>query len=206
MPMDMSKLPRLSNTAQSTPPPAGDAPAPPAPDPPIPSRPEPPYSEQPMTQGLLMGAEVWLTGVLGLIFMLLGKNFGIYLISKLTGGVYHTGVNWTAGPLTGTEVSYPDLQGFVMWTDASLFLFGLAMVFEAIVLFASSGARGLRRPLIRLAFAITILAIGFNLIACVKLISGGATPFISLLATAFAVYIAMYEWTLLKATAPARPV
>src|SRR6187551_1738010 len=121
MPMDMSKLPRLSNTQQNQPPPSSDAAEGPALDQPIPSRPEPPYSEQPMTQGMLMGAEVWLTGVLGLVFMLLGRNFGVYLISKLTGRVYHTGVNWTAGPLANTEVAYPDLEGFVMWTDASLF-------------------------------------------------------------------------------------
>ena len=204
--MDMSKLPRLSSTQEATPPPPADAPVPPTPDQPIPARATVPYSEQPMTQGMLMGAEVWLSAVLGIIFMLVGRNFGIWLLSKLTGGTYHTGVTWQTGPLTGQEVAYPDLIGFVMWTDASLFLFGLAMVFEAIVLFASSSSRGLRRPLVLLAFAITLIAIGFNLFAIGKLMSNGVTPLISLLATAFGVYIAMYEWALLKASTPARRI
>ena len=202
--MDMSKLPRLSNTQQNEPPPPADAPDAPTPDQPIPARPLTPYEEQPMTQGALMGAEVWLSAVLGIVFMLFGKNFGVWILSKLTGAAYHTGVNWSAGPLTGQEVAYPDLQGFVMWTDASVFLFGLAMVFEAIVLFASSSSRGLRRPLIQLAFTITIIAIAFSLFAIAKLLTNGMLPIISMLATAFGVYIAMYEWALLKATAPAR--
>ena len=208
--MDMSKLPRLSNTQQHTPPPAtaDDPSQAPPPEQPIPARPEPPYSEPPMTQGMLLGAEVWLAGILGIIFMLFGKNFGIWLAKTITGATYHTNVTWSQGhPLAGQEVPYTQLDasmGMPFWTDASVFLFGLAMVFEALVLTASSSSR-LRRPLITTALGITILAIGFNLFAIAKLMSNGITPIISLLATAFGVYIAMYEWALLKATNPAPP-
>jgi hypothetical protein len=156
-----------------------------------------------MTQGQLLGAEVWISAILGIVFMLMGKAFGLYLFAKLTGRAYHTGWEWPQGhPLAGQEVPYPELQGFVMLTDASLFLFGLALAFEALVLVASASSRGLRRPLIMLAFAVTVIAVAFNLYACGKLLSNGITPIISLLATAFGVYIGMYEWALLKASSP----
>jgi hypothetical protein len=192
--MDMSKLPRLSNTAENVPHSHDPNELPSTPIPSIPtSDPEPA-----MTQGQLLGAEVWLSAILGIVFMLMGKTFGLYLLAKLTGRAFHTGVNWVEGSLAGQEVPYPQLDGFVMLTDASLFLFGLALVFEAIVLVASVSSRGFRRPLVLLAFGVTVIAVAFNLFACGKLMSNGVTPLISLLATAFGVYIGMYEWALLK--------
>ena len=193
--MDMSKLPRLSNTSQNRPPPEQDDLS----ATPIPSTAAPSPGEPVMTQGGLMGAEVWLSAVLGLIFMLMGKTFAVYLLGQLTGHPYHTGVFWNPGTSqAGQEVSYPQLEGMPFWTDASLFLFGLAMMFEAIVLVASARSRGLRRPLVLVAFAVTVIAVAFNLFACGKLLSSGITPIISLLATAFGVYIGMYEWALLR--------
>ncbi|HEX8521725.1 MAG TPA: hypothetical protein VF669_05660 [Tepidisphaeraceae bacterium] len=189
----MSKLPRLSNTADNTPPPRPDETL----TAPIPATPTD-IAEPAMTRGQLLGAEVWLSAVLGIIFMLFGKNFGLYLFSKIANQTYHTGVNWTEGPLAGQEVAYPELMGFVMLTDASLFLFGLALLFEAIVLGASASAKGLRKPLVYLAFGISILAIAFNLFACGRMMAAGITPIISLLATAFGVYVAMYEWALIR--------
>jgi len=193
--MDMSKLPRLSNSRNETPPPED---ALPPPEQPIPAQAHYNPRETPMTQGQLLGAEVWLSAILGIIFMLMGRNFAVWALTKLFGGTYHTQVNWTSGPLAGQEVAYPELVGFVMLTDASIFVFGLALLFEAIVLFASSTSKGLRRPLLMLAFGITVLAIAFNLFACAKLMANNITPLISLLGTAFAVYIAIYQWALLK--------
>jgi len=193
--MDMSKLPRLSNTP-SPPPDVGEEPA-------IATTGTSRILD-PSSESMLMKMEVWLCIVLGIIFMLLGRDFGIYCLSILFHHPYHTGVNWLEGPLAGQEVAYPDLSGFVIWTDASLFLFGLATFFEGIVLFASDSAARLRRPLLHLAFAITVLAVTFNLLACAKLMTNGVIPIFSLLATAFGIYIAMFEWALLKNTAPAR--
>src|SRR5690348_125265 len=129
--MDVSKLPKLSNTqeqvrqeqssgATSDVPPAVAMP-------PQGRAPGASYhSREPVTAGV--GAEVWLSIILGLIFILIGKNFAVYSFAKLTGQTYHTNVNWTAGPNAGQEVAYPDLMGFVMLNDSAMLLFGLTLL------------------------------------------------------------------------------
>src|SRR5438067_641511 len=65
-------------------------------------------------------AEVWISAIFGIVFILIGKTFGAYLWSLITHQPFHTGVNWTSGELAGTEVAYPQLQGFVIWTDSAM--------------------------------------------------------------------------------------
>jgi hypothetical protein len=197
--MDMSKLPRLSQSPQpppQTPPTATDAPQGGAP-----SAPTMNYAP-PDVRNPSVGAEVWISLAIGLILMLFGRQFGTYLISLITHEAMHTGVNWTSGPNAGQEVAYPDLIGFVMLTDASIWLFGLTLVFDAALLYFSAGGR--RLWLVGVAFALTAGVGAFNAFVCAKLFSAGITPIMSLFALAFGVYMAIYQWGLLKDALAAR--
>src|SRR3954463_11785984 len=102
--MDLSKLPRLSNTGTPPPPDVTEqlAGAP---------RAVLPAVERDPDAFVGTGADMWLSGAVGVLFLLLGLSFGKSLVARLTGGTYHTGVNWVAGPKAGQEVTYPELEG-----------------------------------------------------------------------------------------------
>jgi hypothetical protein len=181
--MDLSKLPRMSQT-----------PAPPA-------TPEPPQAETaPHDYGIheraSVGPEIWISAIIGLIFLLIGRNFASYLAHVATGRTYHTNVNWVAGPKVGTEVSYPELQGHVMMNDSAMFLFGLALVLEAAVFLALGMNWRLQRPLIYVGFAVAALATIYNAIVAVILFNDNVLPIFSLLAVAFGGYAALFLWRL----------
>ena len=186
--MDMSKLPRLSQSPQPPP------------------QPQSPQEQQSGTQPdrpvdfgraerIGTGAEIWISAAIGLILMLVGRQFGTYLISLVTHEAFHTNVTWTSGPKAGQEVSYPELQGFVMLTDASMWLFGLTMVFDAAILFFAGGRRAW---LVVVGFGLTVAVCVFNGFVCAKLFSAGVTPIMSLMALAFGIYMSIYQWGLLK--------
>jgi hypothetical protein len=145
-----------------------------------------------------IGAEVWLSAVIGAVVMFMGINFARWALTTMTGGTFQTNVNWTAGPKAGQPVAYWELDGFTALQDTALFLFGFAMVLEAIVLVAvHRGGRG-RVPLLVFAISITLLATALNLLVAMKLIAAGFLPLASLLAVGFGGYIAAYEWRLLQ--------
>lgn len=199
--MDISKLPRMSDTASQQRE-LGEQPQPPNADALNPQQPPTamraaPAPEQPVSLG--GGAEVWLSAILGFVFLLLGRSFGAYLLARMTGQVYHTGVNWTAGPLEGQEVAYPDLQGFVMLNDSAMFVFGLTLLMEAAVIAVVGTRFRYVRPLVQLALAVAAVATAYNAYACARLLGANVMPIFSLLAVAFGGYIAFYLWNVLKA-------
>jgi hypothetical protein len=213
--MDVSKLPRLSNTQeqQQRERPAGaphDEQAPdsrlaPDAEPTVPFASQAPAgSSRPvLREGLDVGtgAEAWLSAILGLVFLLLGRSFGAYLFARMTGQVYHTGIEWTSGPLAGQEVAYPDLQGFTMLNDAAMFLFGLTLLLEAAVIALVGGSFRFQRPLVAAAFGLAVIATAFNLYVVARLMGANVMPIFSLLAVAFGGYIAAYLWKVLRALA-----
>ena len=121
--MDLSKLPKLSET-----------PPPPAPPVESASNQEELSDHRRVDPSEMIGAEVWLSAIIGLIFLLLGRRFAIYLFSVVSGKAFHTGVNWISGAKAGQEVGYRELEGFVFFNESAMFAFGLALIFEAIVL------------------------------------------------------------------------
>ena len=208
--MDMSKLPRLSQTNKDdapTPVPGG-TPAPPVPDP---DRTVPDYQprdrggyDRGYDPGYSVGAEVWISVILGIVFMFIGWNFARYAATTLTGGTYHTHVNWTAGEKAGQEVAYYELQGGTAHTDSAMFLFGLALVLEAVaMLIAHTGVPG-KRAFVGFALFVTLLATAYNLFVMVKLFGMGITPLMSVIAVAIGGYMATYQWRLFKQVS-ARP-
>jgi hypothetical protein len=205
--MDMSKLPRLSQTNKDdapTPAPGG-TPTPPVPDP---DRTVPDY--QPRDRGgydpgYSVGAEVWISVIFAIVYMFIGFNFARYMAAKVTGGTYHTNVNWTAGEKAGQEVDYYDLQGGTAHSDSAMFLFGLALLLEAIaMLIAHTGAPG-KKLFVGFALFVTLLATAYNLFVIVKLFGMGITPLMSVIAVAIGGYMATYQWRLFKqVSAPSR--
>ncbi|MGB7160535.1 MAG: hypothetical protein WBD40_20890 [Tepidisphaeraceae bacterium] len=207
--MDMSKLPRLSQTNKD------DAPTP-IMDPATPSPPRvndapydpPPREREPVDLGYSIGAEVWISVILGVVFMFIGANFARYAAARLTGGQFHTNVNWTAGDKEGTEVDYFDLQGGTAYTESGMFLFGLALVLEAAsLLVVHMGAPG-KRALVAFALFVTLLATAYNLLVVFKLFAAGVMPLMTVIAVAIGGYMAAYQWRMWKvvsATSDAAP-
>jgi hypothetical protein len=187
--MDLSKLPRLSETDKhaGAPPPTQPAPA------------SQSYEARPARpRGAGIGAQVWLSLIIGAILMMVGQNFAKYCIAKATGREYHTNVTWTSGPKAGQEVQYFELSGYTAWTDTGIFLFGLAMVLEAALLAIIFSPMGGKRLLAGVALGVTVLATVLNLWVSIMLLGAGIIPLMSGLAVAFGGYMAMYEWQLLQ--------
>ena len=216
--MDMSKLPRLSQTNKDdapTPVPGGTPPAPaPDPDRTVPdSQPrdrggydrDDRRSSGGYDPGYSVGAEVWISVIFAIVYMFIGFNFARYVAAKVTGGTYHTSVNWTAGEKAGQEVDYYDLQGGTAHSDSAMFLFGVALLLEAIaMLIAHTGAPG-KKLFVGFALFVTLLATAYNLFVIVKLFGMSVTPLMSVIAVAIGGYMATYQWRLFKqVSAPAR--
>jgi hypothetical protein len=205
--MDLSKLPKFS---QSPPPPAdpedqaSSAETSPSNAPGFST----PQAGVPMDYGrgagAGVGAEVWISAIIGLIFLMIGWNFARYMGCVLTGQTYHTNVNWTAGPKAGTEVAYPELEGSVFWSESGMFSFGLALLMEAAVLAAVALNARFTKSLIALGWFLAFFATAYNVVVAALLFQRGVLPLMSLLAVAFGGYMAMYLWKLLQSM-PSRP-
>jgi hypothetical protein len=174
--VDLSKLPKLSQTQQT--PPESNVP-PPAPVAPFPMA------------GPGIGADVWFNTVIGLLVLYLGKTFGAYLWARLTGQTFHTGIQWTSGDQAGQEVPYSQVQGYAMLSDASLFFFGMVILMEAMVKAWFGIAGRAPRVVVMFALALAVATLGLNLFVCFKVLTSGAVPIISGLAVAYAGYIVM---------------
>lgn len=229
--MDISKLPRMSQTPAPPPQdPNEPSPAPPVGNPGFPVVVPPPQAAQapsvwcrqcnapnsptsaycsgcgaqlrttftPDSVSPGVGAEVWVSAIVGVVLMLIGLNFAKWALTTMFGGTYQTNATWQTDDRFGQPVAYWDLQGSVALQDCALFLFGFAMMLEAIVLLVVHSRIKSKVPLLYVALTITIVATVLNLVVCAKLFAAGVLPLLSLLAIAFGGYIAAYEWRLLK--------
>lgn len=194
--MDLSKLPRLSETDKHAPPPAPAAELSTAP-----VSTAPPQAVQPVTYSASnfdISGQVWLSVVLGIVFMFMGGTFARFALAKITGQPFHTGVTWQVGPKAGQEVDYFDLEGYTAYTDTAIFLFGLAMVLEAGMLVVARKNTPATRAFVALAMAISALMTLLNIILAGALFQIGITPFVSFLAAAFGAYMTATEWKMLQ--------
>ncbi len=188
--MDLSKLPKLSQT----PPPPQQSP------PPSPS-PQPPAYAAPVVAQPSLGAEVWISAIVGIVLMLMGWGFARWAFKTLTGGTFSTGYIWP----DGRPVGYWELQGGVAWTESGMFLLGLAFVLEAVALPLAVGRSGVRRSTVGLAFAITVAATIYNVIVVCRLFALGLMPLLSILGVGLGGYIAASQYRLLRAAGAQRP-
>lgn len=194
--MDLSKLPRLSQSKGQVPgeasPPAGKLPeAQPAASQPAVYSTEPPV-------GLGEVGNIWLSLIIGMVVMLMGLDFAKWGVTTLLGRTYDTGVIWQTGDRAGQTVAYWDIVGHQAVSDSAIFLFGLACVLEAAAMAAAHARPRLRTATISAALLITLLATAYNGVACVVLFKDNVTPLLSLLAVGFGGYMALAEWGMLR--------
>jgi len=193
--MDLSKLPKLSDT-----------PKPPSNEPEKESV-RPDYARADL-DAVDAGASamLWVSMILGLLCMGIGRNFASYTIAKMTGHEYHTNATWAMGPQAGQEVAYWDLQGYAAFTDAGIFLFGLSMVLEGFALAMIRSKLGGKRIAISISLVIVALATLVNLYTATRLLGIGLIPLMSGLAVALGGYMAIYQWKLLRVLTSGRAV
>lgn len=190
--MDLSKLPRLSESDKH-------APATPASGQPMqfeqPARPVLDYGAAP---GSGLSGQVWLSAILGLVFMMMGWTFARYMIATMSGKPFDTNVTWTAGPKAGQPVEYFELQGYTALSDAAIFFFGFATLLEAAVLAFARTNTALTRALVAFALLITVGMVALNVVVAGLLFNYGVMPLPSVLAVAFGGWMAMFEWNWLR--------
>ena len=187
--MDISKLPKLSNS-----------PAPPNNDePPAGAIPPPPEPCKPVHSPLTVAAEAWISIGLGLLLLWFFPNTLKYLSSKLFGTTFAPFANPTR-PFParcnfilytdGTQIFYRDLITF--WSDAAITAFALVLILDGIVL------AWIRRPaVLMLTFCLTVAAVLGNLFYLIKTFDQGL-PIVSALAVIIGGYIAMTQWARLQ--------
>ena len=191
--MDLSKLPRLSETDKHTPPPQAADPTTSQ----VPSQPTIEY-RTPAIAPESFGAQVWLNVFLGIVFMMLGRTFASFLLAKLTGQTFHTYVNWTEGSKAGQEVAYFELEGYTAYTDAAIFLFGVSCVLEGAVTAFVRRNTPKSRALLATALLLNVGMTLFNMVVAGMLFQAGTTPLLSLMVIAFGGYSAITQWQTLR--------
>jgi hypothetical protein len=145
-----------------------------------------------------VGAQVWFSAILGIVFMMLGWRFASFLIATISGREFHTGAVWTNGPKAGQEVAYFELSGYTAWSETGIFLFGFAMVLEAIMLATVRRNTPVSRAFVGFALVVTAGMTLFNLIVVGLLFKAGLMPIWSLLVVAFGGYMTMHVWQMFK--------
>jgi hypothetical protein len=179
--MDLSKLPKLSQTPPS-PSPADAGAAVHVLDEPS-SRPE---RAGPRPMAPL--AEVWLGVAVGLILLVMYPTTIKYLSSRLFGTKF--------APFElddGTVVPYPKVYP-QFWSDLCITAFALVMIVEGLAL-----ALARKRGVMLLAFGLTVAATLLNAAYVLATFATYGPPVVSLLAVAVGGYVAIHQWRLLRA-------
>jgi hypothetical protein len=173
--MDMSKLPRLSNT---------DQPATNAADP----QPSSPHDLDYYSPTINTTAEAWISIAIGVIVLLMQRTVVAYLLGRETPTV--------SDPNRGS-ITYA--ESFFFIHDLGLFVFGIALVLDGLLLFFN-------RPWATLiGLTITIIAALLNLYTVIRLYTPQGLQLFAAIAFILAVYTAIYQWKLLRITRDHRP-
>lgn len=193
--MDMSKLPRMSQTPPPPPPqqetlvddPGGATRGVAA----IPDYRSPGAYEEPAPSF----AEAWISIAIGLILLFIYPYFWQWLISLVSS---YKPPFLPITDSTGAEVPYA--QSIFFFSNLCIFAFALVLIIDGLILFTR------RRGLLMFAFGFTVITAGMNFL-CVanETMQGRGFPIASALAFAFGVYIAIFQWKLLQSLRAFRP-
>lgn len=144
-----------------------------------------------------MGLELWLSLIGGLICVFLGLRFIDWALTTVTGGTFNTGFVYQqpvneSDPPAGTPVAYFDLKSFTSlpsgdyaWQEMGYALFGIALLLQALALFAGYSMPKLERPALFVALALTVVALLANVVVIVQLMGIGVTPLMSMIVLLF---------------------
>lgn len=166
--MDVSKLPKLSQTLAGPPPPATE-----------PSPAAPPVGYYHPDDRPIVGAEAWISMAVGAILLLLNPTFVKFIFAAKP---YR--------PFVDQTVNYTDSINF--WSDLAITSFAFVLILEGIVLFFARN-----RVLLLMTFLLTAVTTLGNALYVVLTYGKYGLPIMSSLAAAFGVYIAMYQWRML---------
>lgn len=136
------------------------------------------------------GAEAWISIGLGVILLLMNPRLFQY--------IFHVCFGTHFAPYVmddGTEVPYTDQLDF--WSDLGITLFGIVLIIDGFVLFIAR-----RRTLLWIAFALTVATTAYNAGYLAMTFSRGGLAIISAFAVLFGGFIAAYQWRLLQSTRP----
>ena len=181
--MDISKLPRMSNTPANPEPanvPAHEVQPQPHVDYHIPPNP------MPMGTG---GIEAWLSFVVGAFLLFMYPRWLQWASSR----IFHT--HFDEFMLNDKVVPYQQVPEF--WMDLGPVLFGIVLILDGVVLLA-----GRLRKLLIGAFMLTLIGTAYNVVYVFASFSTYGFAPVSFLAAAFGGYIVWYQWNLIKALAP----
>jgi hypothetical protein len=177
--MDVSKLPKLSNTQEQVRQEQAATAAESSDQAPVPVQAVNPPADLPAPP---RGADVWISIAIGVVLLLIFPRFLQWLSHRLFG----THFNPFVLP-DGTVVPYTQVPEF--WSDLGPTLFGIVLIFEGIALALA------RKPaVVMIAFALTVLATGYNLVYLVMSYSKYGLALVSALAVVFGGYIATLQW------------
>ncbi len=204
--MDLSKLPKLSNSPAPPPEPTlqNSSAEPNAPDiqPPSATTPSPPTPHL-ASYG---AAELWISIGLGLFLLLLSPNTVKYVYGKLTGTMPGIFLDPTPGAAPGAKCDYInwlDMYGnflkremyrdmILFWSDLAVTAFALVLILDGIVMTFSR-----KRGVIAAMFVFTLVATLGNLFYFLKTFNDGIA-IMSAVAVIVGGYIAMTQWAMLS--------
>jgi hypothetical protein len=168
--MDLSKLPKLSNTPQ-----------PPTPENPPMDDPSPTANPPSLGRSLI---DVWISVGVGVFLLLWQPRFLQWLFSRL----FHT--HFDEFMLDGNIVPYQTLPEF--WSDLGPALFAIVLIADGLLILTR------RRALVWAAFVLTLATTAFNLVWCVESYwKYGFAP-LSFLAVIIGGWIMATQWRMLQ--------
>ncbi len=176
--MDISKLPKLSETRKHEPGAAPrDAPQPHPSAVPIPTaQPVPARVEAPP------GPEVFINVIIGLLLVYMGWPVFDYLIHRVTGRPFgHPVFDATGNPIEYTKSVF-------IWINGGVALFGLALIAYALLGRSRSGT---------MAWTVLLLLAvsgAVNVYAVIGSMNVIGLQILPVLCGAFAIYLSMYQW------------
>jgi hypothetical protein len=176
--MDLSKLPKLSKTGESQPPPA----SPDIPDP-VPA----PINRTPAKSPPMGLAEAWISIGLGILLLIIFPNT-IKFISSPDAFQQNNPVTDPSGN------TIPYLKSIFFLTDLGITVFAAALIVEGIVLAIA------RKPgPVIFAFVVTVVAALFNVIVIIRAEPISGFPIVCGLGVLLLGYMALTQWRIITA-------
>ncbi len=161
--MDLSKLPKLSQSPE--PPPSSTDPAPPA-----------AKRVVPRLSIADLGLDILVFVALGAIFMMLGPSFGGWLIAKIRGVPYETGVVWSPGtPKENQPVELFELSGGTGWLYMGLWTLGACLVVSALLMLLMLVLPRLTKSLLLFTILFCVGGAIANVVAIIMQVQAGYT-------------------------------
>jgi uncharacterized membrane protein YhaH (DUF805 family) len=141
---------------------------------------------------------MWITVILALIFLALGRQFASYAIATAGHRPFHTQAFWDSGPKAGEEVDYHELAGLAYWSDSAMLFFGIALLVSGASLAVATLRWHGRRLFGWLAMIVIIAAAVYNGFVAVKLVAADITPLLSLLCIGLGGYEIYLQYRAIK--------